>query len=191
MHDGVAIEFNSILRYCGFWTVREERGIFRTTDPNNGNTPDISILNPIDPTVQKEIFDISITAPLVGAESGRLQSPKTDDAQAWEMGTQAEIRHKDKIRRNVINANGLGFHPIIFEWICSQTYLITRASEEKKIPSAILYSYFVKRLSVRLRKGISNAINCRIYRHGSRANVEETNPSFRVGAAVLESPAAL
>lgn len=195
-HDGVAIEFNSILRYCGFWTVREERGIFRATDPNNGNTPDISILNPIDPTVQKEIFDISITAPLVGAESGKLQSPKTD-AQAWEMGTQAEIRHKDKIRHydmNVINANGLGFHPIIFEstgFVHKHTrdYLITlakRASEEKKIPSAILYSYFIKRLSVRLQKGISDAINRRIYRHGSRANVEETDPSFRVGA-VLES----
>ena len=165
-------------------------------DPNNGNTPDISILNPIDPTVQKEIFDISITAPLVGAESGKLQSPKID-AQAWEMGTQAEIRHKDKIRHydmNVINANGLGFHPIIFEstgFVHKHTrdYFITlakRASEEKKIPSAILYSYFVKRLSVRLQKGISHAINCRIYRHGSRANVEETDPSFRVGA-VLES----
>ena len=52
------------------------------------------------------------------------------------------------------------------------------ASEARRIPSGILYNYFLKRLSMRLQQGVSTCINRRLDIVKSHNSAAAHDPSF-------------
>ena len=85
---------------------------------------------------------------------------------------QADYAYADKNRKykNVSHQNGLSFSPLIFEStgrMHKSTVAILRsfaklAEEPLRIPKAVLYSYFIRRISCCLQRSIARAILTRV-----------------------------
>jgi hypothetical protein len=180
-HDGVVLELRDILRYCGLQTKVEERGLFRITNPNSNNRPDITVTDPPGSVFKTLAIDVGVTSPLTGynnPESYRLYTGIAAKNMAADK--------KAKYARIGAQANELQFLPFILEStgfihedaIAYLHRLADIASDSRGIPSRVLYNYFVKRLSLRLQCGIANSINRRLEMVKSHNSAGMHDPSF-------------
>ena len=114
-HDAMVHELDEILRYCGKWTRREERGVFQLINPNDNKRPDISIINPSGTTTSKLLLDVAVTCPISGAQGG-IHSTITHQ-QAIQPGRMAASMYNVKQRKyqQVVQQCRFSFKPIIFE----------------------------------------------------------------------------
>jgi hypothetical protein len=173
-HNELVGELNGILRYCGLRTKVEERRVFGDIDIDNNLRPDITIAQPEGQGVSKLLLDVGVTSPLSIASR--------------EIGSAANNMAARKIGkyRASCAAAGFSFKPIVFE---STGYmhkdaldflhgLAKEASEVKHIPAAVLYNYFVKRLSFRLQCGIANSIGKRLANVRSQCQCKASDPTF-------------
>jgi hypothetical protein len=171
-HDGVVLAADQMLKWLGFWTKREEKGIFQINNPDDNCVPDISINNPIECGYPKLLLDVSIVGPLVGAEKGQVKIPSNNEAVTpFRLGYVRFHGKKNKYEQRA-NQAGCGFLPIIFMSTGAMhpeskkffAQVTKHAAAAKKIPSNVLYNFVIRNLSLALQKGISRAINHRINR---------------------------
>ena len=103
-------------------------------------------------------------------QGGILKDPPASTAGTPEI--QADHAYADKNRKykNVSHQNGLSFSPLIFEStgrMHKSTVAILRsfaklAEEPLRIPKAVLYGYFIRRISCCLQRSIARAILTRV-----------------------------
>ena len=145
-------------------------------DPNGKNLrPDISIYNAEevdsgDDRNRTLVMDVQVTDPIPGSQGGILKDPPARTAGTPEV--QADYAYADKNRKykNVSHQNGLSFSPLIFEStgrMHKSTVAILRsfaklAEEPLRIPKAVLYGYFIRRISCCLQRSIARAILTRV-----------------------------
>ena len=183
----MVVELQSILRSCGCWTTREEYGCFAETNPNDHHRPDISIHNPIDTAVRKELIDISVTCPLEGSQTGTLQDPTR--SQALAPYRQSKLRYQQKMSKygNRCAPLGFSFQPFVFESSGAldkhardllKKYA-KKAAELRRIPAERLYRYFLCRMSMCLQRGISRSISVRLTTLNSHAPSFDLDRVFR------------
>lgn len=199
IHDALVNELVSILKYAGFWIVREERNLFSTLFKNDQHRPDITIKNPASLHLEKGfstvLLDLSVTCPLEGTRSAQIISPmNVQDATI--KGKAAEKRFKDKCGHykrimdqyndqaslnGIITQEDVSIIPFVFE---SAGFLhpkavdllervADRAEEIKKIKNENLLLFFMRRLNICLQKNISKVMNvkmCELTAHGRAAN---------------------
>ena len=182
--NAVAYEFESILRYAGFWVVHEERQLFTTDDKDKQNRPDSSINNPqslnlsTNKTFHKVLVDYSITCPLKGSVSGLIEEPSSRD-NAMKVGDMADMRYKQKFSHYEKLINDLNReHPVPINYYIQPIVFQTSglmekhglgflekvadaAEEVKRISSCYLFTYFKRRLSCCLVKNMCASINSR------------------------------
>jgi hypothetical protein len=179
-HDGVVFELNSILRYCGLNTRLEERGLFRGTNPDSNNRPDITVVDPPGSVYKTMVIDVGITGPLTGYNY---------DGYHPYAGVAANSMVADKKRKYTRNGaleNELQFLPFIMESTGmmheeASAFLLRVAkiaSETRKIPLGTMYNYFLKRLGLRLQCGIANSINRRLEMVKSHNSAGMHDPTF-------------
>jgi len=154
-HDGIVHELNSILGYCGLNSKLEVRNVFKELDINDNSRADIVIYNPsIISASSNLLLDVSVTTPSTSVV--RLASSSVFNA---------------KLRKysGKCNRLGYGFIPLIIEsngylhksFIDLLYKLSIMASSIRRISSNILYTYFIKRISLRLMAGVANSIMSR------------------------------
>lgn len=182
-HNMLVLELNSLLRYAGGYTVREERHCFSRDLPDNNHRPDISILNPegLQLPGKKVLLDVAVTCPLDGAQSGKIKTPTLQDAkrplsanatsmfnsklnkyrgifEACEAATPNFDRTSYVIYPMVFESTG-GIHPDSLKFLRD---VLKKAAEVVRFPEENLTRYFMKRLSVCLQIQLARAINSRI-----------------------------
>jgi hypothetical protein len=187
LHDLLVVELQSVLRYSGCWSVREEHGCFLENNSNDRKRPDISIYNPINSNIRKELVDVSITCPIDGCKLGVMKDPRNrQTAQTSYRASKATYDNKVRIYGHRATALGFGFQPFIFESSGaidprSKEFLLKyakKASEVKRIPLPAVYSFFVGRLSVCLQKGIARSISGRLHKLNSHTSASDIDQTF-------------
>ena len=108
--------------------------------------------------------------------------------QARQRGKSADSMYAAKLRKyqHVAQANRFSFLPIIFEstgLVHADTKqflmkLATGASELKRIPKDVLYSFFMKRLSVCVQVNIASCIQKRVASIASHSGAMNHDPTF-------------
>ena len=116
IHDALVLELQNLLKYSGYWTKHEQRGLFKDADVNNNHGPDITINNPANlgygEHTSKVIIDVAFTCVLDGVADGQLRSPQTRTA-ALTTGTKANKYYTRKINKyqELLNKMSPGFNP--------------------------------------------------------------------------------
>lgn len=171
IHDNVVLELDSILKYCGKATRREERGAFALADGSrNRLRPDISILNPTGTIHAKLLLDIGITSPFQGVTSGQLKHISVVDANQPGMAANSYFASKQRKYETLANDNNYSFLPLIMEtsglmhpeFKLFLERLASTASDVKRIKKSILYNYFLKRISLRFQVALGSALVKRV-----------------------------
>lgn len=185
-HDAIVHELDCILKYCGSWTRKEERGLFQNVDPDCNLRPDISIINPIGTTQKRLLLDVAVTSPLQGAGKGLVEVTTSSDK--FVVGKQMNKTHNAKIRKYkaLCDTSGFGFRPIVFEstGLMHEELLsllkssAQHAADLKHIPAATLQRYFSKRLSVTLQSHIAEGMLSRLADLKSHCRTCSGDPSF-------------
>ncbi len=169
LHDDIKYEVNGLIRYAGYRTKLEEAGILNQILPNspivNANLrTDITIFN-FDGIHQRTLLDVVIPG-TVRYKNGGSEMVSVN----LESGVGKSAAKSDQTKRSkygeVCRLNGYGLKTIVVESCgfmhpdtCS--FLLTLAKNccaEKKLNAQTLYNFFLKSISVRLQRGLANAI---------------------------------
>ena len=169
-HNYVVHEMNNILRYCGLWTKVEEKNIFASYADSNLR-PDIVVYNAPSTLKSTLLLDVSITTPCLGSK-----------------GHAAKSVHQGKVKKYNAKAleSGYNFTPIILQSsglitddsLAYIKSLASLASRIRKISKVVLYTYFLKRISLALQRGIAESINKRYLLINAHYPIED-DPSFQ------------
>jgi len=191
IHDALVLELQNLLKYSGYWTKHEQRGLFKDADVNNNHRPDITINNPANlgygEHTTKVIIDVAFTCVLDGVADGQLRSPQTRTA-ALATGTKANKYYTRKINKyqELLNKMSPGFNPEnlhVVPFIVQSTGFLhgkaldlldkiaASASCIKKIPHGNLMTYFKRRLACCLAKNLAASINSRSFSVISHSNI--------------------
>jgi hypothetical protein len=188
-HDSIVFELDMSLKYLGYHTKREEQGIFQSNNPNDSSRPDITVYNFPKCPMGRVALDVTVVAPLIGAENGVVRVPNSADA-ADKLYTQLlKNRYNGKVNKykDRSEAAGYNFYPIVVTTtgtLHAETRkflksLCRHASEYKRIPASRLYNVVIRRLEIALQNGVARAITRRIHRLNPHSQEMDTNPTFR------------
>ncbi len=156
----------------GHATKLEERGVFQGQNPDNNMRPDITILNPFVHS-QEHLIDVSICCPVEGSQKGILKVHEKSLSQVEERVDKAlENRFKAKEAKyaHLCKEMKIAFTPFIVASSGTfhdeaKAFLLTlcaNLSKKENFPQAGFYSYFLKRLSCTLQRGIAKCILKRV-----------------------------
>ena len=164
-HDRVKEQTVKLLAYCGLSMKVEERDAFRVFDEENGQRPDITIFNL--PDHQGNYYlDVRITSP-IPPNTGQLSL--TQARQHFRAGNQS-FREKMRAYR-LATDNNLGFSPIVFETTGQMhsdtaTFFancLNHASRVRKVPSPILWKYWMSSVMCTLQRSMAMGIITRSF----------------------------
>ena len=166
-HDAVKLCISELLTMANFKNTLEEKGCFSSGNDTSNRRPDISVFNMpgYDPKV---VLDISITCPLPGIETRAARNLNAREA-AIEERT-AAIRYAAKISKYQGQADPeVKFQPIIIEStgrIESKSlkfidHIISFIAQANPKYAVSIRQYWIRRISITLMKGITNAISKR------------------------------
>jgi len=184
IHDSVARECASMLRWMGFPIRVEDRNEFRSADPYDNHRPDITILESLGNTnVKRYLIDFAIASPLIGATKGVLKTGASRDVVLKEHHRILLVRRNGKLSKykNRSALNGCGFQPFVYastgtldpDAVKFLKRLTIMAKDVLHLPPDIIFNYVLRQLSVALVRGVARAINSRIY-----GLLNSTNPSM-------------
>jgi hypothetical protein len=172
-HDSCVLCIDGMLKWMGHSTVREERGLFREIEGHHDNNmkPDISINNPISTSMRKMLLDFSVTAPIIGGESGVARpESRTKALDRFHLGNK-RIEEKKRTYSDLASKIGCGFEPIVYMSTGAPSdsvkqFFDATAKQAKgylKLDAKIIYTFVMRQISVTLQKGVARAINQRVY----------------------------
>ena len=176
VHNICTQQIQKTLEACDVITKYEPLHIFQSVDGNNNQRPDLCCFNLAGYGSQPVILDTMLTCPYPPSGGQLTFLEATKPLRAAENGENYKNNmHKYKI---LAPAGGYGFKPLIIETsgtlgkslekILEKN--IEKAADKRKIPTTILWRYWISALSIVYQRTAASAILQNIYRNRERIN---------------------